>query len=99
MNVPCPSGWAFDPKDTVRLGQLAVETGVVVLYEIVGGELRLTGKSKSLAKTGLRPVSEYLGTQGRFRGITDETVEQIQAWVDVRWAEYVQRDAGICETF
>ena len=69
MNVPCPSGWAFDPKDTVRLGQLAVETGLVVLYEIVSGELRLTGKSKSLVKSGLKPVSEY-----------------------------VQRDAGFCET-
>ena len=99
MNVPCPSGWSFDPKDSVRLGQLAVETGLVVLYEIVDGELRLTGKSKSLAKSGLKPVSEYLATQGRFRGITEETVEQVQTWVDARWAEYVQRDAGICETF
>jgi pyruvate ferredoxin oxidoreductase beta subunit len=99
MNVPCPSGWSFDPKDTVRLGQLAVETGVVVLYEIADGEFRLTGTSKSLAKTGLKPVAEYLGTQGRFRGITPETLEQIQNWVATRWAEYVQRDAGVCDTF
>lgn len=99
MNVPCPSGWSFDPKDSVRLGQLAVETGIVVLYEIADGEFRLTSRSKSLAKAGIKPVAEYLATQGRFRGIAEETVGQIQEWVDKRWAEYVQRDAGICETF
>ena len=95
MNTPCPSGWAFDPKDTVRLGKLAVETGIVVLYEVEDGVFRLTGQSKSLAKSGLTQVAEYLATQGRFRGIAEETVAQIQAWVDARWAEFVQRDAGI----
>ena len=34
MHTPCPSGWGFDPKDTVRLGKLAVDSGLVVLYEV-----------------------------------------------------------------
>jgi len=96
MNTPCPSGWNFDPKDTVRLGTLAVECGIVVLYEIEDGVFRLTGKSASLAKAGkpLTPVAEYLATQGRFRGIGDETVAEVQAWVSERWAGYLARDAG-----
>ena len=52
LAVPCPTGWGFATKDTVKLGRLAVETGVVVLYEIEEGVLRLTGKSLNMAKTG-----------------------------------------------
>lgn len=94
MNTPCPSGWAFDPKDSVRLGQLAVDAGLVVLYEVEGGVFRLTGRSKVLARRGTRkPVAEYLAGQGRFKGISADEVAAVQAWVDRRWAEYVARDA------
>ena len=95
MNTPCPSGWAFDPKDSVRIGQLAVDAGLVVLYEIERGAFRLTGRSKVLAKRGNRkPVAEYLAMQGRFKGLTPEDVAGVQAWVDGRWAEFVRRDAA-----
>jgi pyruvate/2-oxoacid:ferredoxin oxidoreductase beta subunit len=95
MNTPCPSGWAFDPKDSVRLGQLAVDAGLVVLYEVERGVFRLTGRSKILARRGNRkPVAEYLALQGRFKGLTPDDVAAVQAWVDGRWNEYVRRDAA-----
>ncbi len=95
MNTPCPSGWAFDPKDSVRLGQLAVDAGLVVLYEVEGGAFRLTGRSKVLARRGARkPVAEYLAGQGRFKGMSADEVAAVQAWVDRRWAEYVARDSA-----
>jgi pyruvate ferredoxin oxidoreductase beta subunit len=98
MNTPCPSGWGFDPKDTVRLGKLAVDTGLVALYEVEGGVFRLTGRSASLAKSGkpLTPVAEYLATQSRFRGMGPEAIAAVQAWVDERWARYLARNAGAC---
>jgi pyruvate ferredoxin oxidoreductase beta subunit len=92
MNTPCPSGWSFDPKDTVKLGKMAVDAGLVVLYEVEGGQFRLTGRSKTLARAGLQStVAEYVATQGRFRGMSPEAVESVQAWVDARWARYVAR--------
>ncbi len=95
MNTPCPSGWGFDPKDSVGLGQRAVDSGLVVLYEVEGGVFRLTGRSKALAKRGSRkPVAEYLAGQARFKGIGPDEVAGIQAWVDRRWAELVARDAA-----
>jgi len=95
MNTPCPSGWGFDPKDSVALGKLAVDTGLVVLYEVERGVFRLTGKSASLAKSGRRkPVAEYLATQTRFRSVTPDAAEEIQAWVDERWEGYVARNTG-----
>ena len=98
MNTPCPSGWGFDPKDTVRLGKLAVDCGLVVLYEVEDGAFRLTGRSASLSKTGkpLVPVAEYLATQSRFRGMADDAIASVQTWVDGRWARYLARNAGTC---
>jgi len=94
MNTPCPSGWSFDPKDTVTLGKLAVDAGLVTLYEVEDGVFRLTGRSKTLARAGLQAtVAEYVATQGRFRGMTDDAIESVQKWVDARWARYVQRDS------
>ena len=95
MSTPCPSGWGFDPKDAVRLGQLAVDSGLVVLYEVLHGTFRLTGRSRVLARRGSRkPVAEVLSSQGRFKGLTAEEGARIQEWVDRRWAEYVRRDAA-----
>lgn len=96
MNTPCPSGWNFEPKDTVRIGELAVECGLVVLYEVVEGAFRLTGRSAALAarKKDLTPVAEYVATQGRFRSMSEETTAEVQAWVDQRWAGYVARHAA-----
>ncbi len=98
MNTPCPSGWGFDPKDTVRLGRLAVDTGLVVLFEVEDGAFRLTGRSASLAKSGKprTPVADYLATQTRFRGMDVAAVDAVQAWVDERWARYVARAEGLC---
>ena len=94
MNTPCPSGWGFDPKDSVELGRLAVDTGIVVLYEIEDGAFRLTGRSASLAKSGSRkPVADYIATQGRFRGMTAEAIADVQCWVDKRWAGYLARNS------
>ena len=96
MNLPCPSGWSFDPKDSVNIGKLAVDTGLVVLYEIEDGAFRLTGRSAALAKAGLKStVAEYVAGQGRFRGIGEQTVASVQKWVDDRWARLVARhEAG-----
>ncbi|HET6439059.1 MAG TPA: thiamine pyrophosphate-dependent enzyme [Anaeromyxobacter sp.] len=95
MHTPCPSGWGFDPQDSVRLGQLAVDSGLVVLYEVEHGVLRLTGRSRALARRGARkPVSEYLSGQARFQGVGPEESASVQAWVDRRWAEFVARDTA-----
>jgi pyruvate ferredoxin oxidoreductase beta subunit len=95
MTTPCPAGWGFDPKETVRLGKLAVDTGLVVLYEVEEGRLRLTSRSRTLAGKGRRrAVDEFIVAQGRFRGMDEEDVSRLQAWVDARWMAFVERDAG-----
>jgi pyruvate/2-oxoacid:ferredoxin oxidoreductase beta subunit len=96
MNTPCPSGWGFDTAETVRIGKLAVDAGLVVLFEVEGGAFRLTGRSASIARSGKTrvAVAEYLATQSRFRGMSDEDVAGVQAWVDARWSAYLDRQAS-----
>ena len=93
--APCPPGWAYPPKDTVKIGRLAVETGVVVLYEIENGKFRFTGRSKTMAEKGnTLPVINYIERQGRFRKMSIEQLRQTQKWVDTRWQGYLKRAEG-----
>jgi len=90
--TPCPPGWVFATKDTVNVGWLSVETGAVVLYEIEDGVFRLTDRSKTLAKhKRLAPLREYLTYQGRFNGISEEVIEELQSRVTRRWESYLER--------
>jgi pyruvate ferredoxin oxidoreductase beta subunit len=90
--APCPPGWQFPYSDTVKIGQLAVETGLFVLYEVQDGVFRLTSASRSLARKGnLKPVREYLAKQGRFKNLTEEQISQLQDWVNARWQCYLKR--------
>jgi pyruvate ferredoxin oxidoreductase beta subunit len=94
--APCPPGWQFPYSDTVKIGQLAVETGLVVLYEIEDGIFRLTSASESLARKGnLKPVREYLIEQERFKNITEEQIIQLQDWVSARWQCYLDRASNL----
>jgi pyruvate ferredoxin oxidoreductase beta subunit len=89
IHTPCPPGWGFDPRYSVKIGRLAVETGFFDLYEVERGQFRLTGASeKLLEKRQLVPVREYLKPQVRFKLLTEERLADIQAQVDAKWAAY-----------
>jgi len=72
----CPTGWRSAPDLTVRLGRLAVETGIFPLYEVENGRYKL---SFDLPK--LRPVTDYFKPQGRFRHLTPGDIDKIQSRV------------------
>jgi len=69
----CPTGWRSAPELSIRLGRLAVETGVFPLYEIERGEYRL-----NVDFPKLRPMKEYTKLQGRFRHLSDEMLQEIE---------------------
>ena len=67
ISAPCPTGWGYNPEDTVKIAKLAVETGLWNLYEIECGKIKIT---KRIAEK--KPIDEYIKMQKRFRGIKDE---------------------------
>ena len=78
----CPTGWRTAPELSIRLGRLAVETGIFPLYEVERGQYRL-----SIDFPKLKPIKEYVRLQGRFRHLTDEMIAEIEKRVH---AEYEQ---------
>jgi len=69
----CPTGWRSSPDLSVRLGRLAVQTGVFPLYEIENGKYKIT-----VEPSPLRPVQEYFKLQGRFRHLSEGNIKEIQ---------------------
>jgi len=70
---PCPTGWRYPTDLSIRMGRLAVETGVFPLYEVEAGKYTLNFDFPQL-----RPVRDYLAPQGRFRHLPDQEIERIQ---------------------
>jgi pyruvate ferredoxin oxidoreductase beta subunit len=69
----CPTGWRCASNLTIKMGRLAVETGIFPLYEIENGKYTL-----NIDLPKLRPIEDYLKLQGRFRHLTRETIAEIQ---------------------
>ncbi len=69
----CPTGWRSAPELSIKLGRLAVETGVFPLYEIEMGQYRL-----NIDFPELKPIKEYTKLQGRFRHLTDDMIGGIE---------------------
>lgn len=78
----CPTGWRSATDLAIRLGRLVVETGIFPLYEVENGKYRL---NVDLPK--LRPIDDYLKTQGRFRHLTDDLRKEIQQRVKQDYAQ------------
>ena len=69
----CPTGWRSSPDLSVRLGRLAVQTGVFPLYEVENGKYKIT-----VEPTPIRPIKDYFELQGRFRHLSEGDVKEIQ---------------------
>jgi pyruvate ferredoxin oxidoreductase beta subunit len=89
IQTPCPPGWGCEEHKTVAVGKAAVESGLFDLYEIEDGRMQLTGPSlQMLKKDSLRPIREYLAMQVRFKALSDERIDAMQAHVEQKWAGY-----------
>jgi pyruvate ferredoxin oxidoreductase beta subunit len=82
----CPTGWRSVPELSIKLGRLAVETGVFPLYEVDHGKYRL-----SIDFPQLKPVKEYVKLQGRFRHLTDDMIEQIEKRIRKEYGELKEK--------
>ncbi len=83
--APCPTGWDYDPRESVNIGKLAVRTGVWPLKEYIDGKVVHTKVQHDRL-----PVEEYLKLQGRFAHLfaperDDALLAQLQAKVDDYW--------------
>ena len=88
VHSPCPIGWGFDSSQTVEVAKLAVQTGLMPLYEAFPDQPL---KVRKLPRRS--PVTDYLRAQKRFRHLFDGEGNQaslaaIQAIADDNVARY-----------
>ncbi len=82
IHAPCPLGWAHEPWDTIKVAKMAVQTGLIPIYEMENGIVTSVRKITKKA-----PVEEYLKLQGRFKHLFkkpgfEKELERIQAMAD-----------------
>ena len=90
--APCPPGWGYNPKDSIEIGRLAVQTGFWPLYEVIDGKFILSKDSQRfLDPTKRKPISEYLNIQKRFKNISDEDIANHQNYIEEQWKQIKKR--------
>lgn len=84
---PCPTGWGYDPQESVEIARLAVKTGIWPLKEYENGKVVHTKIPPSRL-----PVEEYLHRQERFLHLfkpqrDEHLLADIQNRVDAYWRD------------
>jgi len=88
----CTTEWKFASNQTIEISDLAVDSLVFPLYEIIDGEqLNITYRPKNIV-----PVRDYLGAQGRFRHLfkpeNEHVISEWQKNVDQKWEALQRRE-------
>jgi pyruvate ferredoxin oxidoreductase beta subunit/2-oxoisovalerate ferredoxin oxidoreductase beta subunit len=84
--IPCLDGWGLPEDAGLTAARYAVECGAFPLYEVEDGRRWTVNHS---AKT--RPVSDYLALQSRYRHMTREQIEALQAEIDEGWERLLRQ--------
>jgi pyruvate ferredoxin oxidoreductase beta subunit len=88
VDVPCVPGWKYEPRYSVKLAQLAVQTGLYPLFEAEYDKIISVKKISKKVQ-----VEEYLKLQGRFKHLFKDDagraeIEKIQKIADENIARY-----------
>jgi phenylglyoxylate dehydrogenase beta subunit len=89
---PCTTGWRFPSQDNIEVARMAVETNFVLLWEFDPRDgLRLTRPVDDPL-----PVREYLEAQGKYRHLSAQQIEHIEAGIARQTAliQGLQRNRG-----
>jgi len=83
--APCPTGWDYDPKETVEIGTLADQNGISQLKEYIDGKVVHTKITRQR-----KHIEEYLSKQGRFAHLfmperNEIILTEIQQRIDAYW--------------
>ncbi len=78
---PCPTGWAYGSEKGIEVARAAVKSNVFPLWKYTDGKYTLIPNPKPL------PVSDFVKMAGKFKKMTSDMIEVIQADINERWAK------------
>lgn len=76
---PCPTGWRFQPNQSIEVARKAVASNMFPLWEMENGKYQLSENKKPIA------VAEFAKSVGKFSKLTEEDIAAIQQLVDARY--------------
>lgn len=76
---PCPTGWRFQPDQSIEVARKAVASNMFPLWEMENGKYQLSENKKPIA------VAEFAKSVGKFSKLTEEDIAAIQQLVDARY--------------
>lgn len=82
----CPTGWRCAADQTVKIGRLAVETGAFPMYEVENGRYKMSYKPDKL-----RPITDYMKLQRRFRHLSEDVIKDIEERVHEEYAKLLEK--------
>ena len=77
---PCPTGWKFQPDQSIQVARKAVASNLFPIWEMENGKLTLTENRKPIA------IREFVAGIGKFSKLSDEESDAIQTMADNRYA-------------
>lgn len=77
---PCPTGWSYDPSESISVARKAVNSNFFPLCEKDGGIFKLNVKNDSPIS-----VSEFIKGIGKFKALTEDDINSIQRYIDDRY--------------
>lgn len=84
--APCPTGWGYEPCDTVNIAKMAVESGLWYLAEYEEEKLTLNYRPKKL-----KDVKDYLKAQKRFKHLDESDIQEISNLRDLEWERIIKK--------
>lgn len=96
---PCPPGWRIDPAQSIKTARMATQANIFPIYEVQKWRFsRENQKFEENWKYTVNvhpretiPVETYLKSQGRFKMMEKEMVEDLQKRVDGKWEELMAK--------
>ena len=77
---PCPTGWKFQPDQSIQVARKAVASNLFPIWEMENGKLTLTENRKPIT------IREFVAGIGKFSKLSDEEIDAIQTMADNRYA-------------
>lgn len=77
---PCPTGWKFQPDQSIQVARKAVASNLFPIWEMENGKLTLTENRKPIT------IREFVAGIGKFSKLSDEEINAIQTMADNRYA-------------
>ena len=77
---PCPTGWKFQPDQSIQVARKAVASNLFPIWEMENGKLTLTENRKPIT------IREFVAGIGKFSKLSDDEIDAIQTMADNRYA-------------